>query len=94
MSHCGLAIIYIKKRYVMAKQENYENSSISPSKNIINLPKKENPLKENQNPSRYNYNSIITNLSQVSTPSQKISSSFKNPHIIKIDLLLLLLFIT
>jgi hypothetical protein len=24
----------------MAKQENYENSSISPSKNIINLPKK------------------------------------------------------
>jgi len=32
----------------MAKQENYENSSISPSKNIINLPKKENPLKESK----------------------------------------------
>jgi hypothetical protein len=32
----------------MAKQENYENSNISPSKNIINLPKKENPLKESK----------------------------------------------
>jgi hypothetical protein len=31
--HCGLAI-YIKK-YVKAKEELYENSNISPSKNII-----------------------------------------------------------
>ncbi len=38
VSRCGLAIIYIK-RYLMAKEKNYENSSISPSKNIIFIKK-------------------------------------------------------
>jgi hypothetical protein len=33
VSHCGLAV-YIK-RYLKAKEENYEKSNISPSKNII-----------------------------------------------------------
>jgi hypothetical protein len=33
VSHCGLAI-YIK-RYLNAKEELYENSNISPCKNII-----------------------------------------------------------
>jgi hypothetical protein len=33
VSHCGLAI-YIKK-YLKAKEEYYENSNISPCKNII-----------------------------------------------------------
>jgi hypothetical protein len=41
--------------------------------------------KRNQNPSRYYYNSIITNLK---FPTQAKISPFKNPHIIKIDLLL------
>jgi hypothetical protein len=35
----ALAIIY-NKRYIMAKEENYENSCISPSKNIIFIKKK------------------------------------------------------
>ncbi len=41
VSHCGLAI-YIKK-YLKAKEEYYENSNISPCKNISF---KKNPLKE------------------------------------------------
>jgi hypothetical protein len=48
----------------------------------------ERSAKRNQNPSRY-YNSIITNL-KFQQNLAKISS-FQNPHIIKIDLLLLLL---
>jgi hypothetical protein len=40
--------------------------------------------KTNENPSKYYYNSIITNLKFQHKP--KISS-FKNPHIKKIDLL-------
>ncbi len=50
-----------------------------------NLQKKSS--KRNQNPSRYYYNSI-TNLKFQHKPE---ISSFKNPHIKKIDLLLLLL---
>jgi len=53
VSHCGLAI-YIK-RYLKAKEENYEKSNIFPSKNII----LKNSSKKNQNPSRY-YNSITS----------------------------------
>ncbi len=44
------------------------------------------PLKETKNPSRY-YNSITTNLKF--QHKQKYHPSFKNPHRIKIDLLLL-----
>jgi hypothetical protein len=59
-------------------------TNISPCKNIIF----KKSSKRNQNPSRYYYNSVIN--SQVSTQAK--ISSFKNPHIIKIlDLLLLLL---
>jgi hypothetical protein len=47
VSHCGLAI-YIKK-HLRAKEEYYENSNISPCKNIIF----KKSSKRNQNPSRY-----------------------------------------
>jgi hypothetical protein len=77
VSCCGLAI-YIKK-YLQANKKHYENSNISPCKNII----VKNSSKRNQNPSRY-YNSI-TNLKFQHKPKY---SSFKNPHK-KIDLLLL-----
>jgi hypothetical protein len=40
--NCGLAI-YIKKYFFPAKKKNYENSNISPCKNIIF---QKNPLKE------------------------------------------------
>jgi hypothetical protein len=66
--------------------KNYdENSNISPCRNII---LKKNPLKkETQNPSKYYYNTR-TNLK---FQHKANISCFKNPHIIKIDLLLLLL---
>jgi len=59
----------------------YENSNISPCKNI-NLQNKIKILlkKRNQNPSRY-YNSIRTNLKFQHKP--KYLLSFKNPHIKK-----------
>jgi hypothetical protein len=76
VSQCDLAI-YIKKNLKEGKEE-YENSNISPCKNIVF----KISSKRNQNPSRY-YNSITK--SQVSTQA-KISSFKKNPHI-KIDLL-------
>jgi hypothetical protein len=68
------------KTYLKAKKENYGNSNISPSKNIIF----KKSSKKNQIPSRY-YNSIIINLKFFLNISQNIIS--KNPHI-KIDLLL------
>jgi hypothetical protein len=34
VSHCGLAI-YIKKVCILRQKKNYENSNISPCKNII-----------------------------------------------------------
>jgi hypothetical protein len=58
---------------------------ISPCQNIPNLPKKSS--KRNQNPSTY-YNSITTDLK---FQHERKMSSFKNPHIKKVDLLLLLL---
>jgi hypothetical protein len=63
----------------------YGNSNISPCKNII-FKKKPKSSKRNQYPSRY-HNSIITNLKFQHKPKYHL---FKNPHIIKIDLLLLL----
>jgi hypothetical protein len=82
VSHCGLAI-YIKKvsedeRRIMETQI-IDHAKTKSSKN---------PSKRNQNPSTY-YNSITTNLKFQHTLAK--ISSFKNPHIIKIDLLLLLL---
>jgi hypothetical protein len=47
VSHCGLSI-YIKK--ILGKKKNYENSNISPCKNIIF---KKNPPKETKKSSRY-----------------------------------------
>jgi hypothetical protein len=78
------------KSILRQKLELWENSNIEPFKKYN--PQK-NPLKQTKNPSRYYYyNSIIiTNLKF--QHKRKISDSFKNPHIkkIKIDLLLLLL---
>jgi hypothetical protein len=54
-THRGLAI-YIKK-YLIRQKKNYENSNISPCKNIIFKKKKK---KKNQNFSRYHI--YITNL--------------------------------
>jgi hypothetical protein len=82
VSHRGLAVY--NKRYHKSQKKNYENSNISPCKNII-FKKKKNPLKSNQNPSRY-YNSIITNLNFQHKPKNIIifqKSSYK-----KIDILL------
>jgi hypothetical protein len=50
-------VSFIIGRYPKAK-ENYENSNISPCKNVVF----KKSSKRNQNPSRYYYNSIITNL--------------------------------
>jgi hypothetical protein len=47
VSHCSLAI-YIKKS-ILRQKKNYENSNISPCKNIIF----KKSSKRNQNPSRY-----------------------------------------
>jgi hypothetical protein len=78
VSHRSLAI-YIKKS-ILWQKKNYENSNISPCKNIIFLKNKSS--KRSQNPSRY-HNSITQ--SQVSSTQEAKISSFKNPHI-KIDL--------
>jgi hypothetical protein len=48
---CCHCLHFKKKGILWAKEENYENSSISPSK-IYNLPKKRSS-KRIQNPSRY-----------------------------------------
>jgi hypothetical protein len=71
-------IVYIK-RYLKAKEKNYENSNISPCKTIIF----KKSSKRNQNPSRYYYNSV-TNLKFQHKPKLHLS---ENPHT-KIDLLL------
>jgi hypothetical protein len=84
VTHYGLAI-YIK-RSILRQKKNYENSNISPCKNIINLSKKSS--KRNQNPSRhyYYYNSIITNLKFQHKPKyiifQKSSYNKNSPIII------------
>jgi hypothetical protein len=62
---CGLAI-YMKK-YLNAKKKNYENSNISPCKNIIF----QKSSKRNQNPSKY-YNSV-TNLEFQHKPKYHLS---------------------
>jgi len=54
--HC-LLVIYIKNIYILRQKKNYENSNISPCKNIIF---KKKSSERNQNPSRY-YD-FITNL--------------------------------
>jgi hypothetical protein len=74
VSHSSL-VIYIKS--ILMQKMNYENSNISPCKNIIF----KKSSKSNQNPSRY-YNPGTTPKFQ----TQAKVSSFKNPHI-KIDLL-------
>jgi hypothetical protein len=63
VSHCGFAI-YIKK-YLKAKNKNYENSNISTCNNIIFL-------KETKILSRYYYNSI-TNLKFQQEPKYHLS---------------------
>jgi hypothetical protein len=65
VSHFGLAN-YIKKS-ILRQKKNYENSNISPSKNIIF----KKSSKRNQNPSRY-YNSI-TNLKFQHKPKYQLS---------------------
>jgi hypothetical protein len=80
-SHHGLAI-YIKKKYRKAKEE--ELWKLKYNFTMQNITFKKNPLEETQNPSR-SYNSL-TNLK---FPTQAQISSFKNPHLIIIDLLLL-----
>jgi hypothetical protein len=79
VSHCGLAI-YIKK-YLKAKEELCKLKYFTMQKNILIFKK---TSKRNQNPSRY-YNSIITNLKFQHKQKYHVS---KNPHIIKIDILL------
>ncbi len=76
-----LALPFTLKSISRQKKNNYGNSNISPCENITF----KNSSKRNQNPSRY-YNSITTNLK---CQHQAKTSSFKHPHIIKIDLLLL-----
>jgi hypothetical protein len=69
-------------KHILRQKKNYQNSNISPCKNIIfNKSSKRNQ----KNPSRYYIS--ITNLKFQLKPKL---SSFRNPHI-KIDLLLLLL---
>jgi tRNA/tmRNA/rRNA uracil-C5-methylase (TrmA/RlmC/RlmD family) len=77
---CRTVALPFTLKSTLRQKKNYENSNISPCKNITY---KKSSKKRNQNRSRY-YNSI-TNLKLQHKP--KISS-FKNPHI-KIDLLLL-----
>ncbi len=79
MSHCGLVAIYIKKYLLRQKKNCYENSNISPCKNIIF---KKNPLKETQI-----LQDIITLLQLISSfnTSQNIifqKHSYKNKPII------------
>jgi len=42
-----------KKKYLKAKEGLWKLNIFHHAKNIPNLPKKKNPLKETQNPSRY-----------------------------------------
>jgi hypothetical protein len=80
-----VALPFTLKTYLNAKEELWETQIFHHNKNITF----KKSSKGNQNPSKdINYNSIITK-SRVSTRAK--ISSFKNPHIIKIDLLLLLL---
>jgi hypothetical protein len=65
VSHCGLAI-YIKKS-IARQKKNYENSNISPCKNIIF----KKSSKRNQNPSRYE--NSITNLKFQHKPKYHLS---------------------
>jgi hypothetical protein len=77
VAHYGLAI-YIKKYGKALQKKNYENSNISPRKNIIF----KKSSRRNQNPSRY-YNSI-TNLKFQHKPKKTIfqKSLYKNRPII------------
>jgi len=76
--HHTVACLPFTLESILIQKKNYENSNISPCKNIIF---KKKSSKRNQDPSRY-HNST-TNLK--CQPKPKISS-FKNPRI-KIDLL-------
>jgi hypothetical protein len=76
--------IYIKKRYLKAKEELWKLKYFH--QYTTNIIFQKNPLKKrNQNPSRYYYyyyyNSIITNLSSFNTQAKSIIFQ-KNPHII------------
>jgi hypothetical protein len=66
---------------ILRQKKNYGNSNIAPCKNIIF----QKSSKRNQNPTRRYYNST-TNLNFQQKPKYHLS---KDPHIIKIDLLLL-----
>jgi hypothetical protein len=55
---------------ILRQKKNYENSNISPCKNIFF----KKSSKRNQNPSRYYYNSIITNLKFQHKPTYIIFS--------------------
>jgi hypothetical protein len=55
---------------ILRQKKNYENSNISPYKNIIF---QKSSSKRNQNPSRYYYNSIITNLKFQHKPKYHLS---------------------
>ncbi len=79
MCHIAAKLPFTLKKYILRQKKNYENSNISPCKNIIF---KKKASKRNQNPSR-RYHDSMTNL-KVSTQAKL--SCFKNPRI-KIDLL-------
>jgi len=84
-------VIYIKK-YLKAKEEEelWKLKYFHPCKNILIFKKKFSKIKKPlKNPSKYYYNSIITNNLKFQHKPKYISS-FKNPHIKKLDLLLLL----
>jgi hypothetical protein len=75
----GLAIKILKSIVRQKKNYIYENSNISPCKNILKNLQNKNPLKETKNPSRYRNSIIITNLLSFNT-SQNITfqkSSYK-----------------
>jgi hypothetical protein len=79
---CHIVALPFTLKSILRQKKSYGNSKISPCQNIIF----KNSSKRNQNhPSRYYYNSIITNLKFQHKPKYHLS---KNPHIIKIDLLL------
>jgi len=78
----------LKSKYLKGKRRRIMETQIfHHSKNIYLILKKKSS-KGNQNPSRYYYNSIIINLKFQHKPKYYLSKIF---HIIKIDLLLLLL---
>ncbi len=78
---CHTVTLPFTFKSILRQKKNYENSNISPCKNIYIILKKSS--KRNRTPSRY-YNSI-TNLEFQKKPKYHLS---KNPHI-KIDLMLL-----